>query len=169
MSTSFVTKCSILSDIWLAKREDPEFEDFVEYNDLGLPLAFAVEENLVIPNEETEETINETFDMLLDATGQEDIGFRDVDHLLGEAILDTSDSEIEDDEFDEEELSDGGEYRQGFEDGVKAEQERIQAIAQLHMKWAKQLNKGNEFIHWNNVSEIIKPIKIDPSFDDGDF
>ncbi len=35
--TTFENKCDILSDLWMNYRFEKQFEDFVNYNDLGLP------------------------------------------------------------------------------------------------------------------------------------
>lgn len=64
----YKTKCTILADLWMNYREDKDFQDFIEYNDLGLPMAYMLYEGLV--EEVTEEGqiyINETFNLLLAA------------------------------------------------------------------------------------------------------
>lgn len=50
-----------------------------------------------------------------------------------------------------------------FEDGVKAEHQRIQALCAMQMKWAEEQGKGTEYMRWKQVSEIIIPINIDYS------
>lgn len=174
MSTPFATRCAILSDVWMSYRHDDSLENFVAYNDLGLPLAFAIDEGTVSPTPQAEEMINETFDMLLDVFSfDEDTGFENIDQLIEDGYAHSEEDDEDTDGDEEVELSDGGEYRQGYETGflagAKAEQERVQAIAEMNMKWAKQSSKGNEFMQWHNVSEILKPVSIDPTFDDGDF
>jgi hypothetical protein len=47
MTTTYSNKLQILSDLWMDYRNDEDFSDFVEYNDLGLPLAYAVSNNIV--------------------------------------------------------------------------------------------------------------------------
>ena len=39
MISPFNKKLIILSDVYLHYRDDDEFKEFAEYNDLGLPLA----------------------------------------------------------------------------------------------------------------------------------
>lgn len=80
--TPFDIKCDILSELWMEYRSDDQFKDFVDYNDLGLPLAFAVSEKLVIPNEPAIAMINETFVILLATLEIEDQGFDSLDDLL---------------------------------------------------------------------------------------
>jgi hypothetical protein len=81
-STDFNNKCLILADLWLNYRHDEEFKDFVEYNDLGLPLSYAVANNVVGTTKLTEQMIEETWDLLLAGLGIEDDGFETLDDLL---------------------------------------------------------------------------------------
>lgn len=82
--TEFSTRCEILGDLWMNYRGDEEFKDFIEYNDLGLPLAYAVSRNMVKANSVTEDMVNETFDILVAGLGLvEDTGFENLDDLLG--------------------------------------------------------------------------------------
>lgn len=64
-------------------RLDEEFKDFVDYNDLGLPLSYAVVQTMVKAQPQAELLINETFDLLLTALETEDAGFDSLDDLLG--------------------------------------------------------------------------------------
>lgn len=172
--TTFENKCSILGDLYISYRDDEDFADFMQYNDLGLPLAFAVDSELVSPTPQGEEMISETFQLLLEALSLGDNGWETLGSMMEADKYEIPIHYINESEEEEEvELSDGGEYRQGYETGflagAKAEQERVQAIAEMNMKWAKQSNKGNEFMQWHNVSEILKPVTIDHTFDDEDF
>ena len=69
MPTNFETKCAILSDLWLNYKDNEELEDFVEYNDLGLPLAYLIHTNLVAVNETGIPYVDETFNLLCAALG----------------------------------------------------------------------------------------------------
>jgi hypothetical protein len=85
--TPFETKCSILADLWMDYRGDEEFVDFLQYNDLGLPIAYAISNSIVKPQPLGESFINETFDLLLASLEiQEDTGFETLDDLLGLAL-----------------------------------------------------------------------------------
>lgn len=65
-------------------RDDEEFLDFVEYNDLGLPLSYALSSNIVKETEVAQNLVNETWDLLLAALEiEEDTGFDNLDNLLG--------------------------------------------------------------------------------------
>lgn len=81
--TSFGNKCEILGDLWLNYREDEEFKDFIEYNDIGLPLAYIIANQIVQTTPVAEKFINETFDLLLSGMGVEDTGFESLDDLFG--------------------------------------------------------------------------------------
>jgi len=80
--TTFDNKCEILSDLWMNHRFDKGFEDFVEYNDLGLPLAFLIAEDLVTPSDLAKSMLNETFELLLAAMEVDDEGSESLDDLL---------------------------------------------------------------------------------------
>ncbi len=83
-TTSFESKADILADIWLNYRDEEGFQDFIAYNDLGLPLAYLVSSNVVeAKSDQAKAFINETFDLILEAVGVEDTGFETLDELLG--------------------------------------------------------------------------------------
>ena len=91
MTTSFDNKTIILADLWLNYRYDEEFLDFVTYNDLGLPLAYAISEGIVKTTELASNFINETFDLLLAGMGiDEDTGFESMDDLFGQQADDNA-------------------------------------------------------------------------------
>jgi len=86
--TTKSNKAHILADLWLNYRDDGEFLDFVEYNDLGLPLAYMISNSIVETNPRAEEFIEETFDLLLSGMGIEDGDFESLDELLEIGIID---------------------------------------------------------------------------------
>jgi hypothetical protein len=65
----FENKCEILADLWLNFRDDEELTDFMEYNYLGLPLAYLIHAELVVPTELCEPYVEETYRLLADALG----------------------------------------------------------------------------------------------------
>jgi hypothetical protein len=81
--TPFLTKCEILSDLWLNYKADAEFKDFIEYNDLGLPLAYAIAEGIVEATPIATRFVEETFELLLAGLAIEDEGFENLDEMLG--------------------------------------------------------------------------------------
>lgn len=84
MPTPIETRTSILADLWLNYRQDEEFQDFMAYNDIGLPLAFAITEDFVKGTEVSTRFINETFDLLLAGLEVEDPeeGWESLDDIL---------------------------------------------------------------------------------------
>jgi hypothetical protein len=58
----------------------------VEYNDLGLPLAYAIDNEIVESTDIAANFIKETFSLLLEALDiEEDIDFETLDELFNEA------------------------------------------------------------------------------------
>jgi hypothetical protein len=81
--TSFEDACSILAELWINHREERKFEDFLSYNDLGLPLAFLIDSELVTTTEIANKYIEETWDILLKSLEiNEDIGFTCLEDIL---------------------------------------------------------------------------------------
>lgn len=78
----FENKCDILAELWLSYRSDVRFSDFVQYNDLGLPLGFLTSENLVQPSDLAKSMIEETYDLLLATLEMEDGDYETLDDLL---------------------------------------------------------------------------------------
>ena len=85
MTTNFSNKTSILSELWMNYRDDEGLQDFIEYNDLGLPLAYFIYNELVLPTKQSELYIEETFNLLVAALEVEDTGFESLDEMLGAA------------------------------------------------------------------------------------
>jgi len=75
-------KALILSELWLGYKNDQNFEDFFSYNDLGLPLAYAVANNIVKATEVSNKFVNETFELLLASLEVEDEGFSELDDIF---------------------------------------------------------------------------------------
>lgn len=82
MTTTFSNKAIILADLWLNYRDDENFKDFVEYNDLGLPLSYLLANGVVESNPLADKFVDETFDLLLSGLGVDDTGFESLDELL---------------------------------------------------------------------------------------
>ena len=62
--TSDEVKIAILADLWMNYRDDEQFEDFCQYNDIGLPLAYFINSGLVTPLQLAAQYVAETFDLL---------------------------------------------------------------------------------------------------------
>ena len=85
--TDFKSKCSILGALYSNYGQDPEFVDFVEFNDLGLPLAYLTSEGLCDLSTDGEKYIEETWILFVQSLGIEDTGFEDIDEMF-QASLD---------------------------------------------------------------------------------
>jgi hypothetical protein len=83
--TDIENQFDILSNFYLTYKDDSSIKDFIDFNDIGLPLAFLVSEELCEPTELALIYVQETFAMLLDTMGLKDIGFKDLDHLMSTA------------------------------------------------------------------------------------
>lgn len=69
MATDFNIRSAILAELWMNFRDDANLQDFFEYNDLGLPLAYVINTELAMPTETGKIYVNETFDLLCAAIG----------------------------------------------------------------------------------------------------
>ena len=80
--TDVESKCRILGKLWMDYRDDSEFIDFIEYNDLGLPMAYLVDSDLVKMTNKGEIFVEETFELFLQSLKIEDTGFTDLEEVL---------------------------------------------------------------------------------------
>ena len=69
MTTPYNIKYAILSDLWTNYKDDKEMADFFAYNDLGLPLAFMIEQKIVESTPVAQVYIEETFELLCESLG----------------------------------------------------------------------------------------------------
>ena len=84
-SNLFDNKVSILAELWMNYREDEQLKDFIEYNDLGLPMAYFLMNELLLPTQQAEIYINETYNLLLASLWVDDVDYESLDELLGAA------------------------------------------------------------------------------------
>ena len=83
MSTSFLTKCEILAEVHLEATWNIDLNDFRFYNDLGLPLAYSVDKDLIEVKEGGKEYIEETWNNLCKMLGvDKEEEFEDSDDML---------------------------------------------------------------------------------------
>lgn len=83
--TNIETQIDILGNFYINYKDDKSIRDFIEFNDIGLPLAFLASEGLCELTDIATIYIQETFSMLLASMALEDIGFTSLDHLLATA------------------------------------------------------------------------------------
>jgi hypothetical protein len=75
-------KITILSELWMKYRDEEAFQEFMEYNDIGLPLSYFIDSGIVEPSPRADLYLSETFDMLLASLELEDKGFETLDEML---------------------------------------------------------------------------------------
>ncbi len=86
--TPFDIKAEILADLWMNHRDAEIFLDFVDYNDLGLPVAYLVANEVIPRNKIVDGFIGETFLLLLSVLELEDTGFNSLSDLITPDIYD---------------------------------------------------------------------------------
>jgi hypothetical protein len=89
----FSKKCGILADLWLNHRDEIVLKDFIEYNDIGIPLAYAVAEELAKPTEIGIRYVEETYDLLLQSLDVDDEFCETLDDLFEESKIWNEDEE----------------------------------------------------------------------------
>jgi hypothetical protein len=83
MTTPYNIKYAILSDLWTQYKTDKDMADFFEYNDLGLPLSFAIEQKIVESTPIAQVYIEETFELLVESLGLDtDDEFESIDEMF---------------------------------------------------------------------------------------
>lgn len=75
--TDFTKVCEILGVLYANYKEDEEFKDFIDFNDLGLPLAYFASEKLCEVSDDGARYIMETWALFLKGLGLEDTGLWD--------------------------------------------------------------------------------------------
>jgi hypothetical protein len=81
---TFQNKVTILAELWMNYRDDDELKDFIEYNDIGLPLAYLLMNEIVLPSEQSAIYINETYDLFVSSLSVEDKEWQSLDEMLGD-------------------------------------------------------------------------------------
>ena len=80
--TDFTKVCEILGVLYANYKEDEEFKDFIDFNDLGLPLAYFVSENLCEVSDDGARYITETWELFLAGLKMKDEGFDNLEELF---------------------------------------------------------------------------------------
>ena len=81
-------KTGIIGQLWIEFRDDSDFSAFMEYNDIGCPMAYMLAEGLVVELSKVgEDMVNETFNMFINLLGitEEEIDETDDSSLLDPA------------------------------------------------------------------------------------
>ena len=85
MTTDFSKKRDILATFYIQYRDDVEMKEFLEFNDIGLPLAYLASEGLCEINDDGAKYIAESWDLLLTTIGIEDTGFESLIEMFNRA------------------------------------------------------------------------------------
>ena len=85
MATDFSDITDRLATLYIQYKQEEGFEDFIEYNDVGLPLAYLTAESLCDPTDDGRRYIKETWDLFLSALEIEDTGFTTLEEMFGKA------------------------------------------------------------------------------------
>lgn len=80
--TLFFSKIEILGELYLTNKDNEALADFIQSNDLGLPLAYLASEGLCEVSAEGERYIEETWNNLLSAFAIKDDKFDSLDDVL---------------------------------------------------------------------------------------
>jgi len=86
MTTDFSDKVNILGRFKvLYQEENNGIQEFFEFNDIGLPLAYLASEGLCDISDDGKKYIAETWDIFLSMLGVEDTGFSELEEVLAKA------------------------------------------------------------------------------------
>ena len=81
MAINLADKCGILGQFWFEFRDDAELSTFIDYNDVGLPLAWFIATGVVEPLPMAEDFITETFNLFLAALEVTEEEVAEIDNL----------------------------------------------------------------------------------------
>ena len=88
--TDFTKICEILGSLYANYKEDEDLKDFIEFNDLGLPLAYFVSEGLAEVSDDGARYITETWQLFLASMDIQDTGWDSLDQIFAAKIKDDS-------------------------------------------------------------------------------
>jgi len=86
MTTDFSKQVEILGQLHIQYRDDDvELKDFMEFNHLGLPLAYLASEGLCDISDDGKIYVAETWELFLTSIGVQDVGFEDLHDVFRRA------------------------------------------------------------------------------------
>jgi hypothetical protein len=80
--TDFTSMCNILGELYFNYKDQGEMDDFIDFNDLGLPLAYLASENLCQVSDDGAKYIIETWTLFLETLQLQDTGWDSLDEIL---------------------------------------------------------------------------------------
>jgi hypothetical protein len=81
---TFENKITILAELWMNYRDDEDLQDFLDYNDLGLPLAYLLMNEIVLPTLQSHIYIDETYNLFIASLQVADREWESLDEVLGD-------------------------------------------------------------------------------------
>ena len=83
MTTDFSKQVDILGQLHIQYRDDDAgLKDFMEFNDIGLPLAYLTAEGLCEISDDGKKYVAETWELFLASFGVQDTGFDNLDDIF---------------------------------------------------------------------------------------
>jgi hypothetical protein len=82
MVTDFSKKVEILGQFYIQYRDQKNLEDFIEYSDIGLPLAYLAAEGLCEISDDGAKYIAESWDLFLASLEIQDSGFDNLEEVF---------------------------------------------------------------------------------------
>ena len=82
MASSYENRINVLADIWYNYRDDENMQQFIEYNDLGLPLAYLISTDIVSSTDRAAKYINDSYQLLLDVLEVDDVDYENFAQVL---------------------------------------------------------------------------------------
>ena len=86
--TDFSKVCEILGELYANYKDDEEFKDFIDFNDLGLPLAYFVGEKLCEVSDDGARYITETWNLFLAGLDIKDTGWNSLEEMFESKLED---------------------------------------------------------------------------------
>jgi hypothetical protein len=88
MTTDFSNKVEILGEFYFLHRDDKNIKEFIDFNDLGLPLAYLAREGLCDISDDGKKYVAETWELFLSTLGiLQDEGFDSLDVVMAQASI----------------------------------------------------------------------------------
>ena len=81
-NTDYSSKCEILNDLWINHNNNKMFYEFIDINDLGLPLAHFISQGIVESTPLAQELVDQTFENLLKLLKVKDVGFKNLKQMV---------------------------------------------------------------------------------------
>lgn len=88
MENTFENKITILGEVWDSARDDPAFQEMLEWHDFTFPLAWSISHKMAISTPKSVVFINGAYAALLGLLDIEDGIYEDYEEMTGSSDLD---------------------------------------------------------------------------------